>query len=71
VAENEHHAPDPVDADANDRARVEGALGKAPVTYDEIVRFTGLKPAVVHLVLIELDLAGKIERHRGGTVSLA
>jgi DNA processing protein len=71
VAENEHHAPDPVDADANDRARVEGALGKAPVTYDEIVRFTGLKPAVVHLVLIELDLAGRIERHRGGTVSLA
>jgi DNA processing protein len=63
--------PAPLDADDADRARIEGALGKTPVTLDEIVRFTGLKPAVVHLVLLELDLAGRIERHPGQRVSLA
>jgi DNA processing protein len=63
--------PPPTDAADADRAKVEEALGKAPVTYDEIVRFTGLKPAVVHLILLELDLAGRIERHPGQRVSLA
>jgi DNA processing protein len=61
----------PTDAADADRAKVEAALGKAPVTHDEIVRFTGLKPAVVHLILLELDLAGRIERHPGQRVSLA
>jgi DNA processing protein len=61
----------PMDADDSDRARIEGALSKAPVSYDDIVRFTGLTPALVHLVLLELDLAGRIERHAGGRVSLA
>jgi DNA processing protein len=60
----------PVNAEDSDRARIETALGKAPVTYDDIVRFTGLRPAVVHLILLELDLAGRIERHPGQRVSL-
>jgi DNA processing protein len=34
------------------------------------VRFTGLSPATVHLVLLELDLAGRLERHGGQRVSL-
>jgi DNA processing protein len=70
LGETEAEPPSPEDADDSARASVESALGKAPVTYDEIVRFTGLKPAVVHLVLLELDLAGKIERHPGQRVSL-
>ena len=45
------------------------ALGPTPVEIDEIIRFTGLRPAVVHLVLLELDLAGRLERHPGGRVS--
>src|SRR5262249_53739960 len=44
----------PRDADDSERARVENALGKTPVTYDEIVRFTGLPPALVHLILLKL-----------------
>ncbi len=65
-------SPSPSTAEPNDddRARLEAALGKTPVTLDEVVRFTGLRPAVVHALLLELDLAGRIERHAGQRVSL-
>ncbi len=52
------------------RGRVIEALGPAPIDVDDIIRFTGLKPSEVQLVLIELDLAGRIERHAGQRVSL-
>jgi len=58
------------DADDSDRSRIVTALGPTPVELDEIIRFTGLKPAIVRLVLIELDLAGRLEHHPGGRVSL-
>ena len=32
---------------------------------------SGASPADVQLVLLELDLAGRLERHAGGRVSLA
>ena len=60
----------PFDADDSDRATIIGALSKAPVSADEIIRFTGLRPAIVQLVLIELDLAARIERHPGQCLSL-
>ncbi|MEE4288172.1 MAG: DNA-processing protein DprA [Erythrobacter sp.] len=44
-------------------------LTKAPVALDELVRQTGTSAAEVHMALLELDLAGEIERHEGGTVS--
>ena len=59
-----------IDAADGDRDRIVEALGQTPVEIDEIIRFTGLTPAVVHLVLLELDLAGRIERHAGGRVAL-
>ena len=40
------------------------------VEIDDIIRHTGLHPAKVLLVILELDLAGRIERHSGGGVSL-
>lgn len=46
------------------------ALGPTPVAIDEIIRHTGLHPAQVFMVLLELDLAGRLERHAGGNVSL-
>ncbi|MFC6488651.1 DNA-processing protein DprA, partial [Nitratireductor sp. GCM10026969] len=58
----------PPDDDA--RALVLTALGPTPVGVDEIIRHTGLHPAQVALVLLELDIAGRLERHSGGTVSL-
>jgi DNA processing protein len=57
------------EADDAERTRILDALGAAPVELDEIVRFTGLTPATVHLVLLELDLGGRIARHPGGRVS--
>jgi len=60
-------APPPSDSD---RDRIIEALGPAPVGVDELIRHTGLHPAQVFTVLLELDLAGRLERHSGGTVSL-
>ena len=37
---------------------------------DELVRQSGLAPAVVQIVLLELELAGRLERHAGARVSL-
>lgn len=56
--------------DGAERARVEELLGPAAVPVDEIVRLSGLDPGAVQLVLLELDLAGKLDRHAGGKVSL-
>jgi DNA processing protein len=47
------------------------ALGPAPVDIDELVRATGLPPRTLHIALIELALAGRIERHGHQLVSLA
>jgi len=60
----------PADADEAVRAFVIDALGPAPVAVDDLIRHGGLTPQVVQLVLLELDLAGRIERHPGGLVSL-
>ena len=65
-------APAPLsEPDMSERERIVSSLNDAPVPVDEVVRFTGLAPAVVQLVLLELDLAGRIERHGGNRVSLA
>jgi len=53
-----------------DRARVVEALGPTPIGIDEIIRHTGLHAAQVFTILLELDLAGRLERHAGGGVSL-
>lgn len=58
------------DAGAADRARVTELLGPVPVPVDELIRLSGLAPAIVQLVLLELELAGRLERHAGGKVSL-
>ena len=57
--------------DETDRARIVDALGPTPVEIDDIIRHTGLTPAAVYLVLLELDIAGRLHRQTGGLVSLA
>jgi DNA processing protein len=54
-----------------DRSRVVAALGPAPVDVDTLVRGTGLAIRSVQIALIELALAGRIERHGNGLVSLS
>ncbi len=68
-ADPEDFASIPPPADS-DRERVIEALGPVPTTPDELIRHTGLHPAQVFMVLLELDLAGRLERHSGGAVSL-
>jgi DNA processing protein len=53
-----------------DRARLLEALGPAPVDVDELGRATGLPPRAIQIALLELALAGRIERHGHQLVSL-
>ena len=45
-------------------------LGAAPVMVDELVRQCHLSAPAVRAVLLELELAGRLERHPGNRVSL-
>ena len=62
--------PPPDDADDAARRLLTDLLGPVPVAVDELIRQSGLRPAIVQTVLLELELAGRIERHAGGRVSL-
>src|SRR3954453_13155590 len=58
------------DPQGHDRDQIPSLLGPAPVTIDDLVRMSGASPAIVRTVLLELELAGRLERHGGGLVSL-
>ena len=49
---------------------VESLLGPSPVPVDEIIRLSGAASGAVQMALLELDLAGRLDRHAGGKVSL-
>jgi len=64
-------APPPAEDEvAQARLSITELLGPAPVTVDEIIRQCQLSPSVVSWVLLELELAGRLERHPGNRVSL-
>lgn len=54
----------------SERVDVLEALGPTPIAVDDIIRHTGMTAAQIAMVLLELDLAGRLERHAGGNVSL-
>ena len=56
-------------ADDHRRIVVE-VLGPAPVSIDAIAQATGLPMRAVRVVLLELALAGRLERHGGQLVSI-
>jgi DNA processing protein len=58
------------DPDAGERARIVALLGPSPIGLDDLIRMAGTSPAIVRTVLLELELAGRLERHGGGLVSL-
>ena len=58
------------DIGQTERDRVIEALGPSPVDIDELIRATGLAARKVHIVLLELDLAGRLQRHGQQLVSL-
>jgi len=61
------------DADADERARrtILDLLGPVPLPVDELIRQAGIAAPIAQTVLLELELAGRLERHAGGRVSLA
>ncbi|HET9812599.1 MAG TPA: DNA-processing protein DprA [Sphingomicrobium sp.] len=67
-ARYEHGPPDAVNGDGP--AQVETLLGPSPVPVDEVIRLSGASSGAVQMALLELDLAGRLERHAGGKVSL-
>lgn len=58
------------DPQGQDRDQITGLLGPVPISIDDLVRMSGASPAIVRTVLLELELAGRLERHGGGLVSL-
>ncbi|WP_046118295.1 DNA-processing protein DprA [Ensifer aridi] len=62
--------PTPRAPDDSDRSLIVEALGPTPVDIDDVIRHTGLSASAVHLVLVELDLAGQLCRHGANLVSL-
>lgn len=55
-------------ADARDMLL--SALSASPTLLDDLLVTTGLTPSLMLAVLLELELAGRIERHAGSRVSL-
>jgi DNA processing protein len=64
-------APRSTEPDSSERARITALLGPTPVSIDDLVRLSQSTPAVVRTVLLELEIAGRLERHGGGLISLA
>jgi DNA processing protein len=59
-----------VEPDAGDRAGIINLLGPSPIGLDDLIRMAGTSPTIVRTVLLELELAGRLERHGGGLVSM-
>jgi DNA processing protein len=59
---------DPVSEEAGQELILE-RLGPTPVAVDELVRQCQMSAAAVATLLLELELAGRVERHPGNLVS--
>jgi DNA processing protein len=71
--EPDTQAPSPASAALEEeadriRARIEEALGPAPVEIDELIRQIGAPAAAVLTVILELELAGRCARQPGNRV---
>jgi DNA processing protein len=55
---------------ADERSRIVALMGPTPAAIDDLVRLSKASPAIVRTVLLELEIAGRLERHGGGLVSL-
>ncbi len=54
----------------DERTRIVSLLSPTPVLLDDLVRLSQCSPRVVRMVLLELEIAGRIARHGGGLMSL-
>lgn len=58
------------DPDDDARSCITSLLGPVAVTVDELVRQSDLDAPMVQMILLELELAGRLERQAAGRVSL-
>jgi DNA processing protein len=58
------------DSSEAERALLHDLLSATPTPVDELIRLTGAPPAAVQMLLLELELAGRLARHAGGRVAL-
>jgi DNA processing protein len=65
----DYRAAPPDDLGESERRRIVGLLSLSPVAVDELIRQSGLAPALVQTALLELEIAGRLQRHAGGRVS--
>ncbi|MGB6550499.1 MAG: DNA-processing protein DprA, partial [Xanthobacteraceae bacterium] len=64
VVGNVEPAPD-------ERTRIVALLSPTAVSIDDLIRLSQSSPRLVRMVLLELEIAGRLERHGGGMVSLS
>jgi DNA processing protein len=57
------------DPSEQERTALHDLLSATPTAIDELIRLSGAMPATIHMLLLELELAGRLERHAGGQVS--
>lgn len=69
LAEPAPESPAAMPAD-DERARILEFLGPTAVTADTLVQMSGVPARTVQLILLELELAGRLDRHSGGRISL-
>jgi DNA processing protein len=71
AAGDERKSPEPLpEIVQTEREIVVAAMGPSPVDIDELIRTTGIATRKVQIVLLELDLAGRLQRHGQQLVSL-
>lgn len=56
--------------DSSERQRIVSLLGPTPVEIDDLIRLSGAGAGIVRTILLELEIAGKLERQTGGRVAL-
>ena len=54
----------------DERARVVALLSPTPVSLDDLIRLSGVSPRIVRMLLLELEIAGRLKRHGGGLVPI-
>jgi DNA processing protein len=59
------------EAGETDLAAIVETIGHSPVAVDEIIRHCGLSPSTVAMAVLELELAGRVDRHPGNKVALS
>jgi DNA processing protein len=70
VEEPDDVLPPGSDPGDDERSRIISLLGPSPVSMDDLVRQSNSSPAIVRTVLLELEIAGRLERHGATLISL-